>query len=39
VTRVDAHRIVVSPDPPQRKTTASRSPQGTRRPSEPRSKR
>lgn len=39
VRKVDAHRIVVSPDPPQRKTSASRSRQGTRRPSEPRSKR
>jgi sporulation protein YlmC with PRC-barrel domain len=42
VTKVDAHQIVVTPDPPQRvgrKTSAARTPQGTRRPSAPRSKR
>jgi sporulation protein YlmC with PRC-barrel domain len=43
VRRIDAHQIVVTPDPPHkkasRKATASRSRQGTRRPSAPRSKR
>jgi sporulation protein YlmC with PRC-barrel domain len=39
VRRIDANQVVVTPDPPQRKTTASRSRQGTRRPSAPRSKR
>jgi sporulation protein YlmC with PRC-barrel domain len=39
VRRVDASEVVVTPDPPQRKTSASRSRQGTRRPSAPRSKR
>ena len=41
VRRVEAEHVVVSPDPPQRKpaASASRSRQGTRRPSGPRSKR
>ena len=41
VLRVDAKQVMVSPDPPQRvkKANASRSRQGTRRPSAPRSKR
>lgn len=41
VVKVTREHIVVSPDPPQRKvkTGASRSRQGTRRPSAPRSKR
>jgi hypothetical protein len=41
VCRVEAKQIVVTPDPPQRKAkaSASRSRQGTRRPSAPRSKR
>jgi sporulation protein YlmC with PRC-barrel domain len=44
VKRIDRKEVVVTPDPPQRKpaakkTTASRSRQGTRRPSAPRSKR
>ena len=41
VRRVEHKEIVVTPDPPQRKSKpgASRSPQGTRRPSGPRSKR
>lgn len=39
VRKVEGHQIVVSPDPPRQKPTASRSRQGTRRPSGPRSKR
>jgi sporulation protein YlmC with PRC-barrel domain len=39
VRRVDANQIVVTADPPQKKSTASRNRQGTRRPSAPRSKR
>jgi len=42
VRKVERHQIVVTPDPPQRKTknpTASQSRRGTRRPSAPRSKR
>ena len=41
VKRVEKHAVIVSPDPPQRKVkaTASRSRQGTQRPSAPRSKR
>jgi sporulation protein YlmC with PRC-barrel domain len=42
VRRVDATQVVVTPDPPQRiekKSSAARSRQGTRRPSAPRSKR
>jgi sporulation protein YlmC with PRC-barrel domain len=41
VLRVEAKEIVVAPDPPQRKakSSASRSRQGTRRPSAPRSRR
>ena len=41
VRRVDAHQVVVTPDPPQRKSKsgAARSQQGTRQPSAPRSKR
>jgi sporulation protein YlmC with PRC-barrel domain len=39
VRRLGHKEIVVTPDPPQRKSSASRSRQGTRRPSGPRSKR
>ena len=41
VRRVDAHQVIVTPDPPPRKpkSGASRSRQGTRRPSARRSKR
>ena len=41
VRRISRKEVVVAPDPPQRKTRprASRTPQGTRRPSAPRSKR
>jgi len=42
VLRVEARQVVVSPDPPRRfakKASASRSRQGTRRPTAPRSKR
>jgi len=41
VRKVEADQIIVTPDPPRRKAkaTASRSRQGTRRPSAPRSKR
>jgi sporulation protein YlmC with PRC-barrel domain len=39
VRRVSPGEVVVTPDPPQRKSGASRSPQGTRRPSGPRSRR
>lgn len=39
VKRIDADALIVTTDPPQRKTAASRSRQGTRRPSAPRSKR
>jgi sporulation protein YlmC with PRC-barrel domain len=42
VRKVERGQIIVTPDPPQRKvkkTTASRSRQGTPRPSAPRSKR
>ena len=41
VRRVEQGKVVVTPDPPGRrsKAGASRSPQGTRRPSAPRSKR
>jgi sporulation protein YlmC with PRC-barrel domain len=39
VRRVSPGEVVVTPDPPQRKSGASRSRQGTRRPSGPRSKR
>ena len=41
VVKVEATHIVVAPDPPQRKSRsgASRTRQGTRRPSAPRSKR
>jgi sporulation protein YlmC with PRC-barrel domain len=42
VRKVDQNQVVVTPDPPQRKPNkpnASRSRQGTRRPSAPRSKR
>ena len=39
VRRVDAREVVVTPDPPQRKPNASRSRQGTRRPSAQRSRR
>lgn len=39
VRRVDAREVVVTPDPPQRKPSASRSRQGTRRPNVRRSKR
>jgi sporulation protein YlmC with PRC-barrel domain len=39
VRRIDADAVVVSPDPPQKKVSASRSRQGTRRPTAPRSKR
>jgi sporulation protein YlmC with PRC-barrel domain len=37
VRRVDAKQIVVTPDPPQRKASATRSRQGTPRPSARRS--
>jgi sporulation protein YlmC with PRC-barrel domain len=39
VMRVETDAIVVSTDPPRKKPSASRSRQGTRRPSGPRSKR
>jgi sporulation protein YlmC with PRC-barrel domain len=39
VRRVSPGEVIVTPDPPQRKSGASRSPQGTRRPSGPRSRR
>ena len=39
VRRVAPGEVVVTPDPPQRKSGASRSRQGTRRPSGQRSKR
>lgn len=43
VRRVEAHQIVVTPDPPQRsvrkRSSAAQSPQGTRRPSARPSKR
>ena len=39
VRRVSPGEVVVTPDPPQRKSGASRSRQGTRRPSGPRSRR
>ena len=39
VRRIDPDAVVVSPDPPQKKVSASRSRQGTRRPTAPRSKR
>ena len=39
VRRIDADALVVTTDPPQRKTAASRNRKGTRRPSGPRSKR
>jgi sporulation protein YlmC with PRC-barrel domain len=39
VRRADAKEVVVAPDPPQRKPSASRNRQGIRRPSAPRSKR
>ena len=39
VKRIDADALIVTTDPPQRKTHASRSRQGTRRPSAPQSKR
>ena len=39
VKRIDADALIVTTDPPQRKTAASRSRQGTRRPSAPPSKR
>jgi len=39
VKRIEADALVVTTDPPQRKTGASRTRQGTRRPSGPRSKR
>jgi sporulation protein YlmC with PRC-barrel domain len=43
VVKVEAKRVVVTPDPPQRKSpgkpSASRTRQGTRRPTAPRSKR
>ena len=39
VKRVEADALVVTPDPPQKKPGASRSRQGTRRPSAPPSKR
>lgn len=37
VKRIEADAFVVVPDPPQRKTSAARSRQGTRRPSASRS--
>ena len=39
VRRVAPGEVVVTPDPPQRKSGASRSRQGTPQPTEPRSKR
>jgi sporulation protein YlmC with PRC-barrel domain len=39
VRKVDRKEIVVTPDPPQRKSSASRTRRGTRRPIAPRSKR
>jgi sporulation protein YlmC with PRC-barrel domain len=41
VRKVEREQVVVTPDPPQRKSrsSASRTRQGTRRPSAPRSKR
>ena len=41
VKRIDRKLVIVAPDPPQRntKSSASRTRQGTRRPSAPRSKR
>ena len=39
VRRVERGGVVVTPDPPQRKASASGSRRGTRRPSAPRSKR
>jgi sporulation protein YlmC with PRC-barrel domain len=39
VKRVERDAVVVAEDPPQRKASGSRSPQGTRRASGPRSKR
>ena len=39
VRRVTHKEVVVTPDPPQRETSASRTRKGTRRPSAPRSKR
>src|SRR5215217_5360726 len=38
VRRVDGDQVVVAPDPPQKKPSASRNPRGTRRPSGRRSK-
>ena len=41
VVKVEREAIIVTPDPPQRKpkTSAARTPRGTRRPTAPRSKR
>lgn len=39
VKRIEADAVIVVPDPPQRKPTGSRTPQGTRRASGPRSRR
>src|SRR4051812_6210318 len=39
VRKVEPDQVVVAPDPPQRKASASRNRQGTRRPSAPRSRR
>ena len=39
VRRVDPDQIVVTPDPPKRKSSGSRTPRRTPRPSGPRSKR
>jgi hypothetical protein len=39
VVRIRDGEVFVAPDPPQRKVSASRNRQGTRRPSGPRSKR
>jgi sporulation protein YlmC with PRC-barrel domain len=39
VVKVGRKAVLVTLDPPQRKPSASRSPQGTRRPTGPRSKR
>ena len=39
VRRISASEIVVTPEPPRRKPSESRSRQGTRRPSAPRSRR
>jgi sporulation protein YlmC with PRC-barrel domain len=39
VRKVEAGQVIVTPDPPQKKASASRSRRGTRRPSAPRSKR